>query len=309
MKGKHLWAVLLAVVVLSGLLLGSGVLAVEESSPAELEAAQTVPVLEESVPTEETASSEAAAAETTSPEAEAWLEKDVALLEESSDLEQMPLLVNLWNPLPEDYTVELEKLDNGLQIAAEARTALEQMLSDCEAAGLDVTVCSAYRTESTQNRLYQNKIARLRAAGYSREEALAEAGRWVAPPGTSEHQTGLAVDIMATDYPVLDEKQAQTAEQQWLMEHCWEYGFILRYPTDKSSVTGIGYEPWHYRYVGQEVAADIYARGICLEEYIAVPEVEGASDLLQAAVDAALAPDGGWQLPTENSDTESEINT
>lgn len=309
MKGKHLWAVLLAAVVLSGLLLGSGVLAVEESSPAELEAAQTVPVLEESVPTEETASAEAAAAETTSPEAEAWLEKDVALLEESSDLEQMPLLVNLWNPLPEDYTVELEKLDNGLQIAAEARPALEQMLSDCEAAGLDVTVCSAYRTESTQNRLYQNKIARLRAAGYSREEALAEAGRWVAPPGTSEHQTGLAVDIMATDYPVLDEKQAQTAEQQWLMEHCWEYGFILRYPTDKSSVTGIGYEPWHYRYVGQEVAADIYARGICLEEYIAVPEVEGASDLLQAAVDAALAPDGGWQLPAENSDTESEINT
>lgn len=309
MKGKHLWAVLLAVVVLSGLLLGSGVLAVEESSPAELEAAQTVPVLEESVPTEETASSEAAAAETTPPEAEAWLEKDVALLEESSDLEQMPLLVNLWNPLPEDYTVELEKLDNGLQIAAEARPALKQMLSDCEAAGLDVTVCSAYRTESTQNRLYQNKIARLRAAGYSREEALAEAGRWVAPPGTSEHQTGLAVDIMATDYPVLDEKQAQTAEQQWLMEHCWEYGFILRYPTDKSSVTGIGYEPWHYRYVGQEVAADIYARGICLEEYIAVPEVEGASDLLQAAVDAALAPDGGWQLPAENSDTRSEINT
>lgn len=309
MKGKHLWAVLLAVVVLSGLLLGSGVLAVEESSPAELEAAQTVPVLEESVPTEETTSAEGAAAETTPPEAEAWLEKDVALLEESSDLEQMPLLVNLWNPLPEDYTVELEKLDNGLQIAAEARPALEQMLSDCEAAGLDVTVCSAYRTESTQNRLYQNKIARLRAAGYSREEALAEAGRWVAPPGTSEHQTGLAVDIMATDYPVLDEKQAQTAEQQWLMEHCWEYGFILRYPTDKSSVTGIGYEPWHYRYVGQEVAADIYARGICLEEYIAVPEVEGASDLLQAAVDAALAPDGGWQLPAENSDTESEINT
>lgn len=309
MKGKHLWAVLLAAVVLSGLLLGSGVLAVEESSPAELETAQAVPVREESVPTEETASPQPTQAGTVPAETDVQLEKDVALLEESSDLEQMPLLVNLWNPLPEDYTVELEKLDNGLQIAAEARPALEQMLSDCEAAGLDVTVCSAYRTESTQNRLYQNKIARLRAAGYSREEALAEAGRWVAPPGTSEHQTGLAVDIMATDYPVLDEKQAQTAEQQWLMEHCWEYGFILRYPTDKSSVTGIGYEPWHYRYVGQEVAADIYARGICLEEYIAVPEVEGASDLLQAAVDAALAPDGGWQLPAENSDTGSEINT
>lgn len=295
MKRKHLWAVLLAAAVLSGLLLGSGVLAVEESSPAELEAAQEVPVQ-----TDETAVQQPAPAE------EPSLEKDVVTLEEAADLDAMPLLVNLWNPLPEQYTVKLEKLDNGLQIAAEARPALEKMLSDCEAAGMDVTVCSAYRTESTQNRLYQNKIARLRAAGYSREEALAEAGRWVAPPGTSEHQTGLAVDIMATDYPVLDEKQAQTEEQQWLMEHCWEYGFILRYPTDKSSVTGIGYEPWHYRYVGQETAASIYERGLCLEEYIAVPEVEGASEKLQAAVDAALAPGGGWQLPTENADTDSK---
>lgn len=295
MKRKHLWAMLLAAAVLSGLLLGSGVLAVEESSPAELEAAQEVPVQ-----TDETAVQQPAPAE------EPSLEKDVVTLEETADLGAMPLLVNLWNPLPEQYTVKLEKLDNGLQIAAEARQALEKMLSDCEAAGMDVTVCSAYRTESTQNRLYQNKIARLRAAGYSREEALAEAGRWVAPPGTSEHQTGLAVDIMATDYPVLDEKQAQTEEQQWLMEHCWEYGFILRYPTDKSSVTGIGYEPWHYRHVGQETAASIYERRLCLEEYIAVPEVEGASEKLQAAVDAALAPGGGWQLPTENANTDSK---
>lgn len=293
MKRKYLVAALLAAAVLSGVLLGSGVLAVEESSPAELEAAQKFPVQTGEAPEQPPA-----------PEVDPSPEKDVAQLEEAEDFAAMPLLVNLWNPLPEQYTVKLEKLDNGLQIAAEARPALEKMLSDCAAAGLDVTVCSAYRTESTQNRLYQNKIARLRAAGYSREEALTEAGRWVAPPGTSEHQTGLAVDIMATDYPVLDEKQAQTEEQQWLMEHCWEYGFILRYPTDKSSVTGIGYEPWHYRYVGQETAASIYERGLCLEEYIAVPEVEGASQKLQAAVDAALAPGGGWQLPTADSDTD-----
>ena len=176
MKGKHLWVVLLAAAMLGGLL-GSGVLAVEESTPAELETAQAVPVREEGAPTEETASSEPTQAGTVPTETDVQLEKDVALLEQTPDLEQLPLLVNLWNPLPEDYTVELEKLDNGLQIAAEARPALEQMLSDCEAAGLDVTVCSAYRTESTQNRLYQNKIARLRAAGYSREEALAEADR------------------------------------------------------------------------------------------------------------------------------------
>lgn len=308
MKGKELWILLLAAAMLSGAM-GSGVLALEEESPAELEAAQTIPVQTGAVPPAEAASAETAPPEAVAPEAETGPQKDVVLLEQAPDLEQLPLLVNLWNPLPEDYTVELEKLEGGLQIAAEARPALEQMLSDCQAAGLDVTVCSAYRTESTQNRLYQNKIARLRAAGYSREEALAEAGRWVAPPGTSEHQMGLAVDIMATDYPVLDEKQAQTEEQQWLMEHCWEYGFILRYPTDKSSVTGIGYEPWHYRYVGREVAASIRERGICLEEYIAVPEAEGASQQLQAAVDAALSPGGGWQLPTENSNTQSKENT
>lgn len=163
MKGKHLWAVLLAAAILCGLL-GSGGLALEESSPAELETAQAVPVREESAATEETASPQPTQEGTVPAETDVQLEKDVALLEEPTDLEQMPLLVNLWNPLPEDYTVELEKLDNGLQIAAEARPDLEQMLSDCEAAGLDVTVCSAYRTESTQNRLYQNKIARLRAA-------------------------------------------------------------------------------------------------------------------------------------------------
>lgn len=99
-----------------------------------------------------------------------------------------------------------------------------------------------------------------------------EAARWVAPPGTSEHQTGLALDIVSADYQLLDEKQAETPEQQWLMEHCWEYGFVLRYPTDKSAVTGIGYEPWHYRYVGKEAAREMVRRGVCLEEYLgAVP--------------------------------------
>ena len=98
----------------------------------------------------------------------------------------------------------------------------------------------------------------------------------MAPPGTSEHQTGLAVDIMATDYPVLDEKQAQTEEQQWLMEHCWEYGFILRYPKDAEDKTEIIYEPWHWRYVGVENAAKINASGLCFEDYIvALQQIAG----------------------------------
>ena len=119
-----------------------------------------------------------------------------------------------------------------------------------------------------QTRLYRNKIARLRAAGYAAEKAVQEAGRWVAVPGTSEHQTGLAVDLVASSYQILDKKQDETAEQKWLMEHCWEYGFILRYPTDKSELTGIGYEPWHYRYVGKTAAAAMHETGLCLEEYL-----------------------------------------
>ena len=182
------------------------------------------------------------------------------------------LLVNPWNKLPEDLEPELESLPNGLQVDARIFDDLTAMLTDCQKAGLRPVVCSAYRTEQTQTRLHNNKIARLQAAGYSKEAAVREAGRWVAVPGTSEHQTGLAVDLVSASYQVLNRKQEQTKEQKWLMEHCWEYGFILRYPSDKSDVTGIGYEPWHYRYVGKETALAIRDSGLCLEEYLTALE-------------------------------------
>ena len=90
----------------------------------------------------------------------------------------------------------------------------------------------------------------------------------MARPGTSEHQLGLALDIVDLDYQQLDTRQEETPEQKWLMENSWKYGFILRYPTDKSNITGIIYEPWHYRYVGKEAAKVIHEKGICLEEYL-----------------------------------------
>ena len=182
------------------------------------------------------------------------------------------LLVNPWNKLPEDFEIELKKLPNGLKVDERIYDDLTAMLSDCRKAGLRPVVCSTYRTAETQTRLYNNKIARLRAAGYSRQAAIRQAGRWVAVPGTSEHQTGLAVDLVAASYQVLDKKQEQTKEQKWLMEHCWEYGFILRFPSDKSAVTGIGYEPWHYRYVGKETAKAMQESGLCLEEYLTTLE-------------------------------------
>ena len=104
--------------------------------------------------------------------------------------------------------------------------------------------------------------------GLSREEATAQAGAVVAVPGTSEHQTGLAVDLVDKSYQHLDDAQASTEVQQWLMENSWKYGFILRYPEEKSDVTGIIYEPWHYRYVGGPAAREMRELGLCLEEYI-----------------------------------------
>lgn len=178
------------------------------------------------------------------------------------------LLVNPWNTVPEGYEIQLATLSNGLQVDERIYDDLDDMLTDCREAGLSPVVCSAYRTEATQTRLYRNKEARVRASGVPEDQVEAEAARWVAKPGTSEHQTGLALDIVAASYQILDEKQEDTAEQKWLMENSWKYGFILRYPSEKSAVTGIGYEPWHYRYVGKAAAAEIYRTGVCLEEYL-----------------------------------------
>ena len=177
-------------------------------------------------------------------------------------------LVSAAHPLPEDFEVpELTKLKGGHAIDSRVYPALQQMMDDCRAAGLNPVICSSYRTHDKQEELFQKKVNTLRKQGYSQEEAETEAARWVARPGTSEHETGLAVDIVDKSYQLLDEKQAETPVQQWLMAHCAEYGFILRYPVEKSDLTGIGYEPWHYRYVGVEAAEEISERGICLEEY------------------------------------------
>lgn len=180
------------------------------------------------------------------------------------------ILVNRDNPLPETFEVpELKQLRSGHSFDDRAYPSLQKMLDDARAAGLNPLVCSSYRSQERQEELFDQEVQKWTAKGYSREEAEQQAAQWVAPPGTSEHQSGLAVDIVDISYQVLDEKQESTPVQQWLMAHCAEYGFILRYPTDKSGITGIGYEPWHYRFVGTKAAQEIMERGICLEEYLA----------------------------------------
>ena len=196
-------------------------------------------------------------------------------------------LVSAAHPLPEDFEVpELTKLKGGHAIDSRVYPALQQMMDDCRAAGLNPVICSSYRTYDKQEELFRKKVNTLLKQGYSQEEAETEAARWVARPGTSEHETGLAVDIVDKSYQLLDEKQEQTPVQQWLMAHCAEYGFILRYPVEKSDLTGIGYEPWHYRYVGVEAAKAITEQGLCLEEYWM-----GQTEPLQQEYSVQAAPD------------------
>ena len=180
------------------------------------------------------------------------------------------ILVNPWHKLPEGYTVETTTLLNGESIDSRCYSALSQMLNDCqEQSGGIPIVCSSYRPHEKQVLLYDDQVKSLMSAGKTKEEAEKEAGTVVAVPGTSEHELGLAVDICDSENQLLDESQADTNTQKWLMENCWKYGFILRYPKNKSDITGIIYEPWHYRYVGNEVAREIQESGICLEEYLA----------------------------------------
>ena len=178
-------------------------------------------------------------------------------------------LINWEHPLPEDFSIpELTQLRNGHAVDSRAYPALQAMMDDARAAGLQPLICSSYRTWDVQEQLFEQEVQSWLNSGYTQKEATDRAAMWVARPGTSEHQIGLAVDIVDMSYQNLDEKQESTPVQKWLMAHCSEYGFILRYPTGKSVLTGVSYEPWHYRYVGVEAAREIMGCGLCLEEYL-----------------------------------------
>ena len=195
--------------------------------------------------------------------------KPAAQQESQSGTEWNLLLVNPWNPVPQDFSITLSQIE-GSDYSVDERCvdALNQMMAHCWWAGNRPVVCSAYRTPEKQEQLFAKAVAKWMGFGLSRADAEREAAQETAVPGTSEHQAGLAVDIIDAGYPKLNEKQASMPTQKWLMEHCWEYGFILRYPEDKSEITGIIYEPWHYRYVGVETAKVIHEQGLCLEEYL-----------------------------------------
>ena len=178
------------------------------------------------------------------------------------------ILVNKENPIPENYSVNIVKIEDNFEVDEKIKESTEKMLADARASGINPEICSAYRSTKYQTTLYNNKINEYLRNGFNMEQATEQAAKWVTTPGTSEHEIGLSLDIIDNSYQILDENQENTPVQKWLMEHCYEYGFILRYPTEKRDITKINYEPWHYRYVGVKDAMIIKEKGYCLEEYI-----------------------------------------
>lgn len=172
------------------------------------------------------------------------------------------IVVNRWNELPEDYSVELTELSNGQKVDSRIYPYLQEMFDAARAEDVYPVVREGYRTAEEQQEILDDKIQSYINQGYSQVKAERTAKEWVALPGTSEHQLGIAVDINA------DKSKCSNEDVYgWLAENAYKYGFVLRYPPGKQKITGTSYEPWHYRYVGEEAAKEIYERGICLEEY------------------------------------------
>lgn len=173
------------------------------------------------------------------------------------------VLVNALNPVPDYYERNLKNVVDYHDVDERCYDALVQMLEDCTNAGISYNFNSAYRSIKEQTEILELRTAEhMQTYDLSYEEARKKALETVALPGTSEHHLGLAVDLLGQEAIA------------WFQEHCWDYGFILRYTADKYPITGIIDEPWHFRYVGVEVAQDIKASGLCLEEYLGAEPVK-----------------------------------
>ncbi|MBR5094147.1 MAG: M15 family metallopeptidase, partial [Oscillospiraceae bacterium] len=165
------------------------------------------------------------------------------------------VLVNRWNDIDNSGFVPRLKTVEGVQVDRSCAKALQQMLSDCRAAGGDPVLSAGARSRDEQLALFNNEMDRQVIAGRSSEIAYAIAEQKVGAPGTSEHELGLAVDIQGV------------GAQNWLKENCWRYGFILRYPPGSEEITGRSADPAHFRYVGVSAAEQIFTLDITLEEY------------------------------------------
>ena len=206
------------------------------------------------------------AAETTPAETEP--EED-----ENIDNKWAMFLVNKKNPLPKNYddiieTTVVFKSWKDYELDVRAADYIKQMIDAAADDGIDLLVVSAYRDMAYQKQNFENSVQNRVDKGMSYDDAYADTLAEVALPGESEHNAGLALDIMCEENQNMDDDSFETTEAfAWLDKHAYEYGFILRYPKGKQDITGIIYEPWHYRFVGLYYAKEIKESGLCLEEY------------------------------------------
>ena len=174
------------------------------------------------------------------------------------------ILVNQFNRLNSNFSPNLVTLGgSNVRVDARIREPLERMMASCRAAGGTIWAQSGYRDYATQNRLFNNRVAQYTSRGYNQQQAELNASLWIARPGTSEHQSGLAVDFNCITMAF-----ENTVAFRWLRDNAHRYGFILRYPQNATHITRVNYEPWHFRYVGVAHATEIHRRGITLEEYV-----------------------------------------
>lgn len=194
--------------------------------------------------------------------------------EENIDNKWAMFLVNKNNPLPMDYDSRIETtmiFESWREYYLDSRAAkyFDDMLNAAKEDGIDLLVVSAYRTIEYQQQNFDNSVQdRIDNRGMTYDEAYADTLAEVALPGESEHNAGLALDIMSEEYTSMDDDGFENTEAfRWLDENAHKFGFILRYPKGKQEITGIIYEPWHYRFVGLYYANEIKESGLCLEEY------------------------------------------
>ena len=199
------------------------------------------------------------------------------------------LLANVDNPLPQDFTVETEVVQNSFEMDARVAQTMRDMIDAAAKDGVDLLVCSAYRSIEKQQTLFDEQVQIYLNQGKSQQEAYDLTASAIAIPGTSEHHTGLAADIVTPTHQTLDPEFADTEAGQWLQEHAWEYGFVMRYPEDKQDVTKIIYESWHYRFVGKTHAKLMKESGLCLEEYLQQEVPEGYTGISDPFADPQVS--------------------
>ncbi len=178
------------------------------------------------------------------------------------------MLVNKQNPVPEGFEPELANINGSMYADRRIINDIYKMMDAAAADGVDLMICSAYRSYDRQKTLFNNKINKLMKDGMTYLEAYRIGSMNVTVPGTSEHHIGLALDILTGSYTAMDDGFGETEAGIWLAKNAADYGFILRYPSGKEEITGIVYEPWHFRYVGTKYSKYITEQGICLEEFL-----------------------------------------